>query len=226
MLDIRLDELRARLGEKFTDDLYTREAHGRDENATPGQPPLAVIYAESVADIQALAGLGERDPYRRDRLWRRHQLRGAYRAAGASDQPGPLAHEPRRAHRSRRLPGRGSARRHAHNSEQRAALDRPLLPGRSRRRRLARRHGGDQRQRHDDRALRRHAPEYRRARGRAGQWRGTAARTPGAQDQQRLRPQRPLHRVGGHAGHHHQADACGCIPSPIRSIPCALFFPR
>ena len=54
MLDIRLDELRARLGEKFTDDLYTREAHGRDENATPGQPPLAVIYAESVADIQTL----------------------------------------------------------------------------------------------------------------------------------------------------------------------------
>ena len=54
MLDIGLDELRARLGEKFTDDLYTREAHGRDENATPGQPPLAVVYAESVADIQTL----------------------------------------------------------------------------------------------------------------------------------------------------------------------------
>jgi D-lactate dehydrogenase (cytochrome) len=54
MLDIKLDELRARLGEKFTDDLYAREAHGRDENATPGQPPLAVVYAESVADIQAL----------------------------------------------------------------------------------------------------------------------------------------------------------------------------
>jgi D-lactate dehydrogenase (cytochrome) len=49
-----LDELHARLGEKFTDDLYAREAHGRDENATPGQPPLAVVYAESVADIQAL----------------------------------------------------------------------------------------------------------------------------------------------------------------------------
>src|SRR6476660_1001234 len=54
MLDIRLDELRTQLGEKFTDDLYTREAHGRDENATPGQPPLAVVYAESVADIQTL----------------------------------------------------------------------------------------------------------------------------------------------------------------------------
>src|SRR5690349_7638671 len=54
MLDIRLDELRTRLGEKLTDDLYAREAHGRDENATPGQPPLAVVYAESVADIQTL----------------------------------------------------------------------------------------------------------------------------------------------------------------------------
>jgi len=49
-----LDELRVRLGEKFTDDLYAREAHGRDENATPGQPPLAVVYAETVADIEML----------------------------------------------------------------------------------------------------------------------------------------------------------------------------
>jgi D-lactate dehydrogenase (cytochrome) len=54
MLDIRLDELRAQLGEKVSDDLYAREAHGRDENATPGQLPLAVIFAESVGDIQAL----------------------------------------------------------------------------------------------------------------------------------------------------------------------------
>jgi D-lactate dehydrogenase (cytochrome) len=54
MLDIKLDELRARLGEKVTDDLYAREAHGRDENATPGQSPLAVVYAETVADIQTL----------------------------------------------------------------------------------------------------------------------------------------------------------------------------
>ena len=54
MLDSRLDELRARLGEKVGDDLYAREAHGRDENATPGEPPLAVVYAESVADIQAI----------------------------------------------------------------------------------------------------------------------------------------------------------------------------
>jgi D-lactate dehydrogenase (cytochrome) len=54
MLNIKLDELRARLGEKITDDLYAREAHGRDENATPGQSPLAVVYAETVADIQTL----------------------------------------------------------------------------------------------------------------------------------------------------------------------------
>jgi D-lactate dehydrogenase (cytochrome) len=54
MLDSSLDDLRARLGEKFSVDLYAREAHGRDENATPGELPLGVVYAESVADIQAL----------------------------------------------------------------------------------------------------------------------------------------------------------------------------
>ena len=186
MLDIRLDELRARLGEKFTDDLYTREAHGRDENATPGQPPLAVIYAESVADIQTLLAWANET----------HTAVIAF-GAGTSFEghivpQGPaISLDLSRMNRVERIapedfPGRGSARRHAHNSEQRAALDRPLLPGRSRSGRLTRRHGVHQRQRHDDRALRRHAKEYRRARRRAGQWRGSDARTPGPQDQQRL----------------------------------------
>jgi D-lactate dehydrogenase (cytochrome) len=49
-----LDELRTRLGEKVTDDPYALEAHGHDENATPGQLPLAVVFAETIADIQAL----------------------------------------------------------------------------------------------------------------------------------------------------------------------------
>ena len=102
MLDIRLDELRARLGEKFTDDLYTREAHGRDENATPGQPPLAVIYAESVADIQTLLAWANETHTAVIAFGAGTSFEGHIVPQGPADQPGPLAHEPRRAHRSRR----------------------------------------------------------------------------------------------------------------------------
>ncbi len=48
-----IETLQARLGEKVSVNPYVLEAHGRDENQTPGQPPLAVVFAESVADVQA-----------------------------------------------------------------------------------------------------------------------------------------------------------------------------
>jgi len=47
-----LDTLQARLGEKVSTNPYALASHGRDENATPGVPPLAVVYAESVADVR------------------------------------------------------------------------------------------------------------------------------------------------------------------------------
>lgn len=46
-------ELQAQFGERCSLNPYVLEAHGRDENQTPGQPPLAVIFAESTADVQS-----------------------------------------------------------------------------------------------------------------------------------------------------------------------------
>ena len=48
-----LEDLMAQLGERCSVNPYVLEAHGRDENQTPGQLPLAVVFAESVADVQA-----------------------------------------------------------------------------------------------------------------------------------------------------------------------------
>lgn len=48
-----LETLQTELGEKVSVNPYVLAAHGRDENATPGQPPLAVVFAEAVADVQA-----------------------------------------------------------------------------------------------------------------------------------------------------------------------------
>ncbi len=49
-----LDALRAALGEqKVSVSPSVLEAHGRDENFPEVRPPLAVAYAESVADVQA-----------------------------------------------------------------------------------------------------------------------------------------------------------------------------
>jgi D-lactate dehydrogenase (cytochrome) len=45
--------LRAALGEKVSVNQAVLEAHGRDENYPQTQLPLAVVFAESVADVQA-----------------------------------------------------------------------------------------------------------------------------------------------------------------------------
>ena len=47
-----IETLQAILGEKVSINPYVLEAHGRDENQTPGQLPQAVVFAESVADVQ------------------------------------------------------------------------------------------------------------------------------------------------------------------------------
>jgi D-lactate dehydrogenase (cytochrome) len=48
-----IESLVDQLGDKVSTNPYALAAHGRDENATPGQLPLAVVFATSVADVQA-----------------------------------------------------------------------------------------------------------------------------------------------------------------------------
>ena len=118
------------------------------------------------------------------------------------------------------LPGAGG--RHASRAEPASARPGPVLPGRSRRRRLARRHVRDAGQRHQRGALRHHA------RKRAGPDRGAGRRAcdphwrAGAQIRDRLRPDAAVHRLGRHAGggdrnpappaRHPGGDGCRDLP--------------
>src|SRR5215831_16709701 len=45
--------LRAVFGEKVSDNPTVLQAHGRDENYPELRPPLAVVFAEHVADVRA-----------------------------------------------------------------------------------------------------------------------------------------------------------------------------
>ena len=72
--------LRAVLGEKVSVNQTVLEAHGRDENYPHTQLPLAVVFAESVADVQAtLAWAREHHtpviPFRENRLFVERYLR-------------------------------------------------------------------------------------------------------------------------------------------------------
>ena len=82
-----------------------------------------------------------------------------------------------------------------------------VLSDRSRRRCFARRHGGDARLGHQCGALRHHEGQCAVAEGRARRRRGDDDGEPGQEIQLRLRSHAADRRLGGHARHHHRADA-------------------
>ena len=145
-----------------------------------------------------------------DRLRRRHFARGPGQCAARRRLARFPRHEPRarRARRGSRL--RRRARHHPQAAQHRAARPRRVLSDRSRRRRLARRHGGDARVGHQRGALRHDEGQCAGAQGRARQWRGDVDRAAGEEVLGRLRSH-PAHcRLGRHARHHHRADAAAC----------------
>ena len=126
-------------------------------------------------------------------------------------------HEPRarRARRGSRL--RGRAGRHPQAAQRASARPGPVLPDRSRRRRLARRHGGDARLRHQRGALRHDEGQRAGAQGGAGERRGDHDGAPRQEVLGRLRPDAAVRRLGGHARRHHRDDAASCTASRRRS---------
>src|SRR5215470_7691967 len=52
-MPISIAMLKSVLGEKVSESASVLEAHGRDENYPEVRPPLAVVFAEGVADVQA-----------------------------------------------------------------------------------------------------------------------------------------------------------------------------
>ena len=90
---------------------------------------------------------------------------------------------------------------------------RPDVPGRSRRRRDDRRHGGHARVGHDRGALRHDARERARADGGARRRPRHPHRRPRAQVVVRLRPDAAVRRLGRHARRHHRGHAAAVRPA-------------
>ena len=99
---------------------------------------------------------------------------------------------------------------------------RAAVSRRSGRRCDARRHGGDQRRRNDDGALREDARERSRRRGRAPGRHDRPRGEPRAEDVRRLRPPRPARRLGGDTGRDHRADRSPAGDPGARRRPPAL----
>ena len=141
-----------------------------------------------------------------DPVRRRHLARGPHPRDARRRVHRPVADEPG-AGGARGGPRRsGAGRRDAQAAERAHQAHRPLLPGRPRRRRHARRHGGDARLGHERGALRHDARE--RAVAQSGPRRRPDHQdlAPRAKIRRRLRPHAPLRRLGGHARHHHRGD--------------------
>ena len=120
-----------------------------------------------------------------------------------------LAHEPRARHRPRQQHDHGRGRLHPRRPAARGDGERPVLPPVARRGGQLR--GGrqhlHQRRRNAGAALRQHARAGAGPRGGAARRARVGRPARAAQGQHRLRPEAPLHRRRGHAGHRDRGRA-------------------
>ena len=164
--------LAAKVGNRLVTSQAVREQHGNTLTWVGNQPPDAVVFPQTTEEVQ-----DDRAPVRRrtragDRLRRRHVARRPGQRATRRRLPRFPRHEPRA-----RRPCRGSrlrrrARHHPQAAQRAAARPRRVFPDRSRRRCLARRHGGDARLGHQRGALRHDEGQCAGAQSRARQRRG------------------------------------------------------
>ena len=154
------------------------DLHGRDESSLPPLPARRRRVPESTAEVSAvLARAATSTACRSSPFGGRHVARGPRAArshGGVSLDLSRMDADPRgqrRATSTRRV--QAGVTRTALNA--RAARARPVLPGRSRRRRHARRHGGHARIGHQRRPLRHDARERARPRGRHRRRRASSA---------------------------------------------------
>ena len=202
--------LAATFGNRLVTSQAVREQHGNTLTWIGNQPPDAVVFPQTTEDVQQVVRLCAARARAGDRVRHRHLARGpGQRAAGRHLARFPR-HEPppRRSRRGPRL--RHRAGHDAQTAQRTPARPGRVLSDRSRRRRLARRHGGDARVGHQRRALRHHERQRHRAQSRAGERRGDADGAPGEKIVVRLRSDPADRRLRRHARHHHRADAAAC----------------
>ena len=208
------DALVEALGEgdaRVSDGDSERDLHAEDITFHKPRRPDLVVYPSSTEDVSRVLAIASERRVAVTPFGAGSSLEGHVIPSPGRHQPRSLADEPDRRDRRRGSQRDRAGGRDANAARARGGRARALLPGRSRRRRDARRHGRDERGRDDDDPLREDARQRARARGRAPRRDGRPDRQPSAKDVRRLRPDEPARRVGGDA----RGDHRGARP-PVR----------
>ena len=218
MLEMRLDrpgsdavaqaliELAAIFGDRLACSLAVREQHANTTTWVAGEPPDAVVFPRSTEDVQQVVRICARHgmpliPFGTGTSFEGHvnapfggvsvDLKDMNRVLAVHAEDFDCVVEP------------GITRKQLNDAPARPG---PVLPGRSGRGRLARRHGFDPRLGHHGRALRHDEGQRAGAEGRAAQRRADDDVAAGAQVLGRLRPHPADRRRRRHARHHHRTD--------------------
>ena len=217
MLEMRLDrpgsdavaqaliELAATFGDRFACSLAVREQHANTTTWVAGEPPDAVVFPRSTEDVQQVVRICARHcipliPYGTGTSFEGHvnapfggvsvDLKDMNRVLAVHAEDFDCVVEP------------GTTR----NQLNATCATGPLLPGRSGRRRLARRDGFHPSLGHHGRALRHDEGQRTGAEGGAPQRRTDDDVAASAQVLGRLRSHPADRRRRRHAGHHHRTD--------------------
>ncbi len=173
--------LRQLLGDRLSTSAAICAQHGKDESYHQAHAPDAVAFARSTEEVAAIVKLCAAAQDAGHCIRRRHLARRPCRGAQRrrldrhdADEPG-VAGQRRGSRRHRRSRG------HAQAAERISARHRTVFSDRPRRRRLARRYGGDARLGHQCGALWDDARKRAVADGRAGRRPDHSHRAPGPQ---------------------------------------------
>ena len=220
--DAVIATLAARYGNRLVTSHAVREQHGHTTTWIENQPPDAVVFPQTTEEVQEVVRLRRRGARAGGRLRRRHLARRPGQRAARRHLPRFPRHEPRARGPCRGPRLRHRARHHAQAAQRISARQGSVLPDRSRRRRLARRHGGDARVGHQCGALRHHEGQCAGAQSRARQRRGDLHRAAGEKVSGGLRPHAAPDRLRRHARHHHRIDVAAVRDSRsdfVRRLP-------
>ena len=199
--------LAAQFGNRLVTSQAVREQHANTTTWIENEAPDAVVFPQTTADVQAIVRICAVHRVPVIPFGTGTSLEGHINAplGGVSvdfrDMNKVLAVNAR----GPRL--RGRAGHHAQAAQRASARPGPVLSARSRRRRVAWRHGRDALLRHQRGALRHHEGQCARAEGRAGERRAHDDRSPRQEVLGRLRPHPADRGLRGHAGRDHRAHA-------------------
>ena len=206
-LDDVAEALREALGaDAVKDGDSERDLHSADLSFHEPHRPDLVVYPSSTADVSQVLAIANERRIPVTPFGVGTSLEGHIIPIHGGITPRPLAARPHRRPIAGEPDRNRAGGRHPPRADARCGRARPLLPRRPRRRRDARRHGRDERRRHDHRSLRQDARQRARARGRPGRRAHHPHGNAGRQVVRGLRPHRAARRLGGNARRDHRGD--------------------